>query len=180
MSKYMSYKGKLTPTGKSLKEYVDSVSPTTIENYLDFYIKYLDYEALFMVDELYTIEFKLDEDVGFEHFECTENKDGTIDFNISFDARHHSFRQSLSDALDNDRTINFDKTHQNIGDSNYSEHQGMMPWDIWLEYDLDPWDADIIKRVLRKKKSQCRIEEYKKIIQVCNEKIRQLEVKNES
>lgn len=72
----------------------------------------------------------------------------------------------------------------NIGSSNYSKHI-IQPWSIWLDYKLDPWDADIIKRVLRTKKEegkteiQSRIEDYQKIIHVCNEKIRQLKYKYE-
>lgn len=61
----------------------------------------------------------------------------------------------------------------NVGDSDYSKHK-IQPWDIWLEYNLNPWDADIIKRVLRTKTSQSRIDEYKKIIHVCQERINQL------
>jgi len=30
----------------------------------------------------------------------------------------------------------------NVGSSNYSKHK-IQPWDIWLEYSLNPWDADI-------------------------------------
>lgn len=63
-----------------------------------------------------------------------------------------------------------------VGKSDYSQHK-IQPWDIWLEYKLDPWDADIIKRVLRKKEGEPRVQDYKKIIHVCKEKIRQLEEK---
>ncbi len=69
----------------------------------------------------------------------------------------------------------------NVGNSDYSKHK-IQPWDIWLEYDLNPWDADIVKRVLRIKnepgmsKEEARIIDYKKIIHVCNERIRQLEL----
>ncbi len=59
----------------------------------------------------------------------------------------------------------------NIGSSDYSDHK-IQPWDIWLEYDLNPWDADIIKRVLRTKKGE-RILDYKKIKHICDERIRQ-------
>jgi hypothetical protein len=38
----------------------------------------------------------------------------------------------------------------NVGSSDYSKHK-IQPWDIGIEYRLNPWDADIIKRVLRKK-----------------------------
>lgn len=68
----------------------------------------------------------------------------------------------------------------NVGNSDYSKH-GIQPWDIWIEYKLNPFDADIVKRVLRKKNEggmsyvEARIMDYKKIIHVANERIRQLE-----
>lgn len=62
----------------------------------------------------------------------------------------------------------------NVGDSDYSTRT-IQPWDIWLEYELNPWDADIIKRVLRNKASQSRKMDYEKIIHVCQERIRQIE-----
>lgn len=62
----------------------------------------------------------------------------------------------------------------NIGKSDYSKHR-IQPWDIWLEYGLNPWDADIVKRVLRTKEGEDRKLDYKKIIHVCQERIRQLE-----
>lgn len=62
----------------------------------------------------------------------------------------------------------------NIGKSDYSKHK-IQPWDIWLEYGLNPWDADIVKRVLRTKEGEDRKLDYEKIIHVCRERIRQLE-----
>lgn len=38
----------------------------------------------------------------------------------------------------------------NIGNSDYSKHT-IQPYDIWKEYGLNAWEADIIKRILRKK-----------------------------
>lgn len=61
-----------------------------------------------------------------------------------------------------------------IGKSDYSRHV-IQPWNIWLEYNLNPWDADIVKRVLRTKEGEDRMLDYKKIIHVCQERIRQLE-----
>ena len=69
--------------------------------------------------------------------------------------------------------------YYNIGTSDYSKHV-IQPWAIWLDYNLDPWDADIIKRVLRVKIEQglsnieSRILDYQKIIHISKEKIRQL------
>lgn len=62
----------------------------------------------------------------------------------------------------------------NIGKSDYAKHK-IQPWDIWLEFGLNPWDADIVKRVLRTKEGEDRKLDYEKIIHVCRERIRQLE-----
>lgn len=75
--------------------------------------------------------------------------------------------------------------NSNIGNSDYSKHI-IQPWSIWLDYNLDPWDADIIKRVLRTKeepgktKEESRILDYQKIIHICKEKLRQLGVEDSS
>lgn len=66
------------------------------------------------------------------------------------------------------------RTH-NVGASDYAKHK-IQPWDIWLEYGLNPWDADIVKRVLRNKQGESRVLDYQKIIHVCQERIRQLEI----
>lgn len=44
----------------------------------------------------------------------------------------------------------------NVGASDYSQHI-IQPWSIWKDYNLNPWDADIVKRVLRTKKSLGRV-----------------------
>lgn len=62
----------------------------------------------------------------------------------------------------------------NVGSSDYSKHK-IQPWDIWIEYRLNPWDADIIKRVLRKKGTDPRRLDYEKIIHICQERIRQID-----
>lgn len=67
----------------------------------------------------------------------------------------------------------------NVGSSDYSKHK-IQPWDIWLEYQLNPFDADIVKRVLRKKAesgmtlAESRLLDYQKIIHIANERIRQI------
>ena len=62
----------------------------------------------------------------------------------------------------------------NEGKSDYSKHI-IQPWSIWLDYNLNPWDADIVKRILRTKEGESRESDYKKIIHICNERLRQLE-----
>ena len=72
----------------------------------------------------------------------------------------------------------------NVGRSDYSKHT-IQPWSIWLDYDLNAWDADIVKRVLRTKEEpgmpykESRIMDYNKIIHICKERIRQLEYEPE-
>ena len=67
----------------------------------------------------------------------------------------------------------------NIGSSNYSKHI-IQPWSIWIDWELNAFDADIIKRVLRTKQGESRITDYEKIIHICSERIRQLKEINES
>ena len=68
----------------------------------------------------------------------------------------------------------------NVGNSDYSLHK-IQPWDIWIEYRLNPFDADIVKRILRKKKEigltekEARKLDYQKIIHICQERIRQID-----
>lgn len=70
----------------------------------------------------------------------------------------------------------------NVGKSDYSKHT-IQPWAVWLDYNLNPWDADIVKRTLRTKEEpgmspiDARIMDYQKIIHIAKERIRQLEFK---
>lgn len=81
--------------------------------------------------------------------------------------------------------FNNDIRSSNVGESDYSKHI-IQPWSIWQDYNLDPWDADIVKRVLRTKKvegktsEESRIEDYQKIIHICKEKLRQLGVEEKN
>lgn len=62
----------------------------------------------------------------------------------------------------------------NVGESDYAKHK-IQPWDIWIEYKLNPFDADIVKRVLRHKSTDSRKKDYEKIIHICKERIRQID-----
>ncbi len=70
--------------------------------------------------------------------------------------------------IDDSGTRNF-----NVGNSDYSKHL-IQPWAIWIDYNLNAFDADIIKRVLRTKEGDSRILDYEKIKHICDERIRQL------
>lgn len=73
-----------------------------------------------------------------------------------------------------------DVRSHNVGNSDYAKHK-IQPWDIWIEYKLNPFDADIVKRILRTKsesnmtKEESRKLDYEKIIHICQERIRQIE-----
>ena len=69
---------------------------------------------------------------------------------------------------------NTDIRNYNIGNSDYATHI-IQPWSIWIDWKLNPWDADIIKRVLRNKIGTSRKEDYEKIIHIAKERIRQID-----
>jgi len=62
----------------------------------------------------------------------------------------------------------------NIGSSDYSKHK-FQSWSFWILFRLNPWDADIIKRVLRVKKTDGRLLDIKKIRHIALERIRQFQ-----
>ena len=80
-------------------------------------------------------------------------------------------------VLDSEPDNLIDPRDYNVGASDYSEH-GIQPWDIWLEYKMNPWDADIIKRMLRTKDGDSRKLDYQKIKHICDERIRQIDAGN--
>lgn len=82
--------------------------------------------------------------------------------------------KELYDRLDELGIIPNEVRSGNVGKSDYSKHI-IQPWAIWQDYNLNPWDADIVKRVLRTKEGDSRVMDYQKIIHICKERIRQLE-----
>ena len=82
----------------------------------------------------------------------------------------------LYDQLDYLGLIPNDVRTYNVGDSNYSKKL-IQPWTIWRAYpELTAWDDDIIKRVLREKSTDSRKMDYEKIVHICQERIRQINV----
>jgi len=103
-----------------------------------------------------------------KHRATTDAQDVAKNCNISVkDA------QSYIDRIGSENWRNVSTRDHNVGESDYAKHK-IQPWDIWLEYRLNPWDADIIKRVLRDKPGQRRLD-YEKIKHVCDERIRQID-----
>lgn len=85
-----------------------------------------------------------------------------------------SIPADLYDELDRLGIIPNDVRSSNVGKSDYSEHT-IQSWSIWIDYNLNPWDADIVKRVLRRKEGESRRMDYEKIIHVSQERIRQID-----
>lgn len=94
--------------------------------------------------------------------------------------QYKSIEEGLYNRLEKLGLIPNEVRKDNVGKSDYSKHT-IQPWSIWLDYDLNAWDADIVKRVLRTKEEpgvpykESRIMDYNKIIHICKERIRQLE-----
>ena len=80
----------------------------------------------------------------------------------------------LYERLDRLGMLPNDVRSHNRGASDYSQRL-IQPWAIWQEYQLNPWDADIVKRVLRHKATDPRRLDYEKIIHICQERIRQID-----
>ncbi len=89
---------------------------------------------------------------------------------------------SLTNPRANEKGEEEDIRAYNVGSSNYATKK-IQPWSIWEEYNLNPWEADIVKRILRTKVTpgkteiESRIEDLEKIIHVSKELIRQLKLK---
>lgn len=93
---------------------------------------------------------------------------------VSKETKHKILQENREDV------VLTDVRNHNVGKSDYSEHK-IQPWDIWIEYKLNPFDADIVKRILRNKdelgmsKQESRKLDYEKIIHICQERIRQID-----
>lgn len=70
--------------------------------------------------------------------------------------------------------VSSDRTRSyNVGESDYSLRV-IQPWSVWLDWGLNPWDADIVKRICRHKKGEDERIKYEKIKHICDERLRQI------
>lgn len=97
----------------------------------------------------------------------------------------HLISEELYQRLDRLGLIPNEVRNSNVGKSDYAKHT-IQPWSIWIDYELNPWDADIVKRTLRTKEEpgmsaiEARIMDYDKIEHICRERKRQLKVLKEN
>lgn len=137
-------------------------------------------EIFFPLEKDDDVQIVFDSDVCVDVDDCTERNfraNGWYEIGYASVRAEYRKQAGFGSDLYKDKEIKDDKENirsYNVGASNYSEH-AIQPWDIWREYDLNPWDADIVKRVLRTKKTDTRIMDYEKIIHTCKERIRQIE-----
>ncbi len=86
---------------------------------------------------------------------------------------------ALLDRLNYLGLLPCEERNHNVGNSDYSSGKHLIqPWSVILDYNLNYWDGDIVKRVLRKKEGDSRKMDYEKIIHICQERIRQLSFEN--
>lgn len=96
----------------------------------------------------------------------------------------HVISEELYNRFDRLGLIPNEVRDSNVGKSDYSKHT-IQPWSIWIDYELNPWDADIVKRILRTKEEpgmsavEARIMDYDKIEHICRERKRQLKSSKE-
>lgn len=62
----------------------------------------------------------------------------------------------------------------NVGASDYATHKYQV-WDFWIYFQMNAFDGDILKRDLRHKSTDPREMDYRKIIHICSERLRQLD-----
>ena len=64
----------------------------------------------------------------------------------------------------------------NIGSSEYSHGHKWQVWDIWIKFKINNgFDADLVKRVCRIKKTDGRLLDYRKMKHIALERIRQFQ-----
>lgn len=64
--------------------------------------------------------------------------------------------------------------NHNVGQSDYSK-KVIQPYSVWIDWNLNPWDADIVKRIARTKEGEDKVTKYNKIIHIAQECLRQIE-----
>lgn len=134
-------------------------------------------EIFFPLEKDDDVQIVFDSDVCVDVDDCTErNFRANRWYEIGYASVRIEYRKTAGFGSDlyKDKEDKEDVRSYNVGSSDYAKH-AIQPWDIWREYNLNPWDADIVKRVLRTKETDGRKLDYEKIIHICKERIRQIE-----
>ena len=99
MSETVRYKGKLTPTGKTVEQYMKFVdTPSYYDDKAEHFNDEFQSTAIEINGEVYDIVRNEYEDSG-DIFESSKNKDGTIDFEVKYYNGGCGFGEALEEAL---------------------------------------------------------------------------------
>ena len=99
MSHTEHFKGKLTPTGKTITEYMGDVEiPTYYDDEREYFNDEFQDKAIEIDGEVYSVERNEYDDAG-DIFESTKNEDGTIDFQVKYHNGGCGFGEALGEAL---------------------------------------------------------------------------------
>lgn len=137
-------------------------------------------EIFFPLETDDDVQIIFDSDVCVDVDDCTERNfraNGWYEIGYASVRGKNRNTAGFGSDLYKDKEVKEDKEDvrsYNVGASDYAKHK-IQPWDIWREYNLNPWDADIVKRVLRTKETDGRKLDYEKIIHICKERIRQID-----
>ena len=99
MSETVRYKGKLTPTGKTVEQYMRFVdTPSYYDDKTEHFNEEFQSTAIEIDGEVYDIvrnEFEDSDGI----FESSKNEDGTIDFEVKYYNGGCGFGEALEEAL---------------------------------------------------------------------------------
>lgn len=101
MSETEHFKGKLTPTGKTVEQYMKFVdTPSCYDDKIEHFNDEFQDVAIEISGEVYSIVRNEYED-GNDIFESSKNKDGTIDFQVKYYNGGCGFGEAMEEALKN-------------------------------------------------------------------------------
>jgi hypothetical protein len=99
MSETEHFKGKLTPTGKTIDEYmINTDIPAYYDNKNEYFYDELADSAINIDGQVYTVDRNEYEDSN-DIFESTKNDDGTIEFQVKYYNGGVGFGEALELAL---------------------------------------------------------------------------------
>lgn len=99
MSETEHYIGKLTPTDKTLEQYLDGVVlPNYCDNMEEYFYDVYEEFATIIKGKVYEIQ-RESLDNGYDIFESTKNEDGTIAFHVKYYNGGCGFEEALQEAL---------------------------------------------------------------------------------
>ena len=99
MSQTEHFKGKLTPTGKTITEYMGDIEiPTYYDDERDYFNDEFCGVAVEIHNQVFSVK-RNEYDDADDIFESSKNEDGTIDFQVKYYNGGCGFGEALEEAL---------------------------------------------------------------------------------